>query len=233
MQSFDIKSYIDNFYVVPILIFSVVIHEMAHGWVALKCGDTTARDLGRLTLNPVPHIDLWGSILIPLISILTTGRVLIAWAKPVPVDPRNFSHFKRDDSLVTAAGPLSNLIIAFLCVMCFAGFYHFSHLFQMERGSFASEFFIYLLRMFSAGIFLNISLAVFNLLPVPPLDGSHLIANLMPGELGFRFRQIGFMGIFIVFILFYYVPGFMQFFISVIMFVAQPFLKLLNFFVHE
>ncbi len=233
MGQFDIKSYLDNIYVVPILIFSVVIHEMAHGWVALKCGDTTARDLGRLTLNPIPHIDLWGSIVIPLISVLTTGRVLIAWAKPVPVDPRNFSNFRRDDSLVTAAGPVSNLIIAFLCVLCFAGIYHLSHLFQLDGGSFSSEFFIYMLKMFSAGILLNVSLAVFNLLPVPPLDGSHLLANILPDEIGFRFRQIGFMGIFIILILFNYVPGFTQFFINIIYSVAQPYLNLLKIFIYE
>ncbi len=111
----DIKNYLQNIYIVPILIFSVVIHEMAHGWIALKMGDRTAKDMGRLTLNPIPHIDFFGSILVPLFSILATGRVLIAWAKPVPIDPRNFSHFKRDDTFVTVAGPISNLIIAFIC----------------------------------------------------------------------------------------------------------------------
>src|SRR5512145_482749 len=88
---------------------------MAHGWVALKCGDNTAKDMGRLTLNPIPHIDLFGSILVPLFSVLATGRVLIAWAKPVPIDPRNFSSFRRDDTLVTVAGPISNFILAFIC----------------------------------------------------------------------------------------------------------------------
>jgi Zn-dependent protease len=111
----DLRSYLENIYIVPILIFSVVIHEMAHGWVALRCGDTTARDLGRLTLNPIPHIDFFGSILVPLLSIITTGRVFIAWAKPVPINPGNFSNYKRDDSLVTAAGPFSNLLTAFIC----------------------------------------------------------------------------------------------------------------------
>jgi Zn-dependent protease len=86
----DLKSYAENIFIVPILIFSVVIHEMAHAWVALKCGDNTAKDLGRITLNPIPHIDLFGSILVPLFSIIATGRVFIAWAKPVPIDPRTF-----------------------------------------------------------------------------------------------------------------------------------------------
>ena len=120
----EIKSYLENIYVVPILIFSVVIHEMAHAWIALRCGDTTAKDLGRITLNPVPHIDMFGSIIIPLFSILATGRVFIAWAKPVPINPLNFRNFKRDDTLVTIAGPLSNLIIAFLCVLFGALFYY-------------------------------------------------------------------------------------------------------------
>lgn len=231
MTSFDLRTYLDNIYIVPILVFSVVIHEMAHGWVALKCGDSTARDLGRLTLNPIPHLDLWGSIIIPLFSILTTGRVFIAWAKPVPVDPSNFKNFRRDDSLVTIAGPLSNLIIAFLCVICSILIFHLSQAIEMNKGSIIFEFFNFLWKMFSAGIILNVSLAVFNLLPIPPLDGSHLLANILPDEISFRYRQIGFAGIFVILILFYYIPGFSKLFISIIYFVAQPYLNLLNIFI--
>jgi Zn-dependent protease len=227
----NLSSYLENIYIVPILIFSVVIHEMAHAWVALKCGDTTAKDLGRITLNPIPHIDLFGSILVPLFSILATGRVFIAWAKPVPIDPRNFRSFKRDDTLVTIAGPLSNLLIAFACVVFVIAFYYISGAVNPAEGSFGSEFLNYMVKMFYAGIFLNVSLAVFNMIPIPPLDGSHVLANLLPDELAFRYRNIGFMGIFIILALFNFVPGFSKFFIMVISAVAAPYFKLVEIFV--
>src|SRR3989442_15287416 len=98
----------DQLSILPILLFSVVIHEISHGWMALRLGDTTARDLGRLTLNPVPHIDPVGSIIIPLFSLVTAGRAFIAWAKPVPINPNNFSRIRRDDILVSVVVPISN-----------------------------------------------------------------------------------------------------------------------------
>jgi Zn-dependent protease len=227
----DLKGYLNNIYIVPILIFSVVIHEMAHGWVALKCGDTTARDLGRLTLNPIPHIDLFGSILVPLFSIIATGRVFIAWAKPVPIDPRNFSNFRRDDSLVTAAGPISNFIIAFICsilvILIHLGVVSLS----ITRDSLSYQFLNFLYNMFSYGIFLNVTLAIFNLFPIPPLDGSHLFANLLPDEAAFRFRQIGFFGIFLILVLFNYVPGFSRVFISIVIFFTKPYLNFIELFI--
>ncbi len=227
----DLRSYVENIYIIPILIFSVVIHEMAHAWVALKCGDTTAKDLGRITLNPIPHIDLFGSILIPLFSILATGRVFIAWAKPVPIDPRNFRHFKRDDTLVTIAGPISNLIIAFLCTCFVIGIYYLSSAIKLQQGTYFFEFLNYMNKMFSAGIFLNVSLAVFNMIPIPPLDGSHILANLLPDELAMRYRRIGFMGIFIILMLFNFVPGFSSVFVTIISFVAKPYLSLIDIFI--
>lgn len=227
----NLSGYLENIYIIPILIFSVVIHEVAHGWVALKCGDTTARDLGRLTLNPIPHIDLFGSILVPLLSILTTGRVFIAWAKPVPVDPRNFKNFRKDDSLVTSAGPISNLIIAFICSLFVILFYYIAIILSPPKESVGFEFLNYMYKMFSAGIFLNVSLAIFNLVPIPPLDGSHLLANLLPESLSLKYRQIGFFGVFLILILFYYIPGVSNIFISVIMFVVQPYLSFINLFV--
>jgi len=229
----DLKSYTENIYIIPILIFSVVIHEMAHAWVALKCGDTTAKDLGRLTLNPIPHIDLFGSILIPLFSIIATGRVFIAWAKPVPIDPRNFRHFKRDDTLVTIAGPISNLIIAFLCVIFVVVIYYITIATNPAQSSFGFEFLNYMFRMFYVGITLNVSLAVFNMLPIPPLDGSHILANILPDELAMRYRRIGFMGIFIILALFNFVPGFSRFFVSIILFVSEPYLNLINLFIKQ
>lgn len=227
----DLRSYAENIYIIPILIFSVVIHEMAHAWVALKCGDTTAKDLGRITLNPIPHIDLFGSIIIPLFSIIATGRVFIAWAKPVPIDPRNFSNFKSDDTLVTIAGPISNLIIALLCSLLVVAIYYISAAAAPAEGSFSFEFINYMFKMFYAGVLLNVSLAVFNMIPIPPLDGSHVLANLLPDELAMRYRSIGFMGIFILLALFNFVPGFSQVFMSIITFVSKPYLNLIDVFI--
>lgn len=215
----------------PILFFSVVIHEMAHAWVALKCGDTTARDLGRITLNPLPHIDLVGTILVPLVSILATGRVLIAWAKPVPIDPRNFRSFKRDDTLVTIAGPISNLVIALVSVFMAAAIYKITESVNPAEGTIAYEFLGYLLKMFFAGIILNVSLAVFNMLPIPPLDGSHVLANILPDEMAMKYRSIGFMGIFIILALFNFIPGFSAVFGAIIGFFTEPYLRLLSLFI--
>jgi Zn-dependent protease len=203
---------------------------MAHGWVALKLGDSTARDLGRLTLNPIPHIDFFGSILVPLFSVLATGRVFIAWAKPVPIDPRNFSNFKRDDTFVTVAGPLSNLIVAFLCAMLAVLFYYIVIMTNPSQNSIGFEFLNFMFKMFYSGILLNVSLAVFNMLPIPPLDGSHVVANILPDEAAFRFRRIGFMGIFLILILFNYIPGFTQFFITIITAVSKPYFSIVNHF---
>lgn len=224
----NLSSYLENIYIIPILIFSVVIHEMAHAWVALRCGDTTAKDLGRITLNPLPHIDLMGSILIPLFSILVTGRVMIAWAKPVPIDPRNFRNFKRDDTLVTIAGPLSNLLIALACVLGTAAMMKINYAAAPADGSVIHQFLTYMAKMFYAGIFLNVTLAIFNMIPIPPLDGSHVLANVLPDGTAYRFRSIGFGGIFLILMLFNFIPGFSKFFFSIITFAAQPYFNLLN-----
>ncbi|MBI3110634.1 MAG: site-2 protease family protein [Ignavibacteriales bacterium] len=185
----------------PILIFSIVVHEVAHGLTALKLGDPTARDLGRLTLNPIPHIDLFGSILVPLMSYLAAGTVFIAWAKPVPVNPMYFKHFRRDDILVSAAGPISNFIVAGGCALLYVVTLKLFGPLQDIPEGFERSFVTFLNAMFLGGITLNIFLAVFNLIPVPPLDGSHVLASLLPAELGNRYRQIGFFGIIAVMLL--------------------------------
>jgi len=192
---------LDSLYILPILLFSIVVHEVAHGWMALRLGDSTARDSGRLTLNPIPHIDPIGSIVIPLLSYLTAGSVFIAWAKPVPINPANFRNYRRDDILVSVIGPFSNLLVAFCCAVFYILLERFFGPIKLIENNFQREIATFLIHMFAAGITLNIFLAVFNLIPVPPLDGSHVLSSLLPAEIGERFRQIGFFGILLVIML--------------------------------
>ena len=220
---------LDELYILPILLFSVVIHENAHGWMALRLGDTTARDLGRLTLNPIPHIDPIGSVIIPLFSILTAGRIFIAWAKPVPVNPNNFTHARRDDILVSVVGPISNFILAFLCTIVVIIVAHILPLFQSSN-AIIKDGLHFLINMFAGGITLNIVLAVFNMIPVPPLDGSHVVASLLPTELSVKYRRIGFAGILILLLLMRWEP-FSKGFSSIINALSWPFQSLINMFV--
>lgn len=193
--------------------------------MALKLGDTTARDLGRLTLNPIPHLDPVGSVIVPLISLATAGRVFIAWAKPVPVNPANFSRPKRDDILVALVGPFSNLVLAAFSTLMFIGIAKLSPL--ADPGGVADEAFRFLLRMFHGGIVLNIILGLFNLIPVPPLDGSHVVASLLPASAGARYRSIGFFGLFAVILLMQYGP-FLGVFYSAVDALMYPFQALIN-----
>jgi Zn-dependent protease len=176
-----------------------VVHEIAHGWTAFKLGDPTARDSGRITLNPVPHIDLVGSVIVPLLSYLSPAHaVYIAWAKPVPVNPSYFRNYRRDNILVSFAGPLSNLVMAVICTVFYIFCARFLTKIVPADNNLYTEFSLFVLYMFKAGITLNVFLAVFNLIPVPPLDGSHILSMVLPENIGARYSQIGFLGILIV-----------------------------------
>jgi Zn-dependent protease len=220
---------VDQLYILPILLFSVIIHEIAHGWVALKLGDPTAKTMGRLTLNPVPHIDLVGSIIVPLFSLFAAGSVFIAWAKPVPVDPRNFAHYRRDDMLVSVAGPVSNLVLALVCSITVILLAIANRTVEGMNAPLADESMVFLLRMFYGGIYLNIMLAVFNLLPVPPLDGSHVLASLLPAKAAAVYARIGFAGIFLILFLMR-VPVFSDAFQGIIRGLFIPFRALIDHF---
>lgn len=196
---------LDQLSVLPILLFSIIVHEVAHGAMALRLGDPTARDLGRLTLNPIPHIDPLGSVIIPLIAMISPGGFFIAWAKPVPVNPQNFSNQRRDDILVSIVGPLSNIALALCCSFAFILVSH-SRAFLSPDATMSDEVVRFLLKMFAGGITVNIVLAVFNMLPVPPLDGSHVLAALLPPALGHHYRRIGFFGIIIIILLMSFEP---------------------------
>lgn len=152
-----------------ILIFSIVIHEFSHGWMADYLGDPTARYMGRLTLNPIPHIDPIGSVLLPLILLVSNAGFIIGWAKPVPYNPYNLRDQKNGPAFVGAAGPLSNLLIALIFGIIIR--------IAMSQGMDMNSSVI---TMFSIIVYYNILLAVFNLVPIPPLDGSKVIFYFLP-----------------------------------------------------
>ncbi len=205
----------------PVLLFSVVVHEVAHGLVALKLGDPTARDLGRLTLNPIPHIDLLGSIIVPGLSLLSTGTVFIAWAKPIPVNPANFSQPRRDDLLVSIAGPFSNIVLAMVCSLLVLAVQILLPFSTPGQESVGWELKSFLITMFFGGAYLNVVLALFNLIPVPPLDGSHVVASFLPQSLATHYRRVGFFGI-IAIILMMQVPAVSKGFQSIIGLFFEP-----------
>ena len=221
---------LEELYILPILLFSVVIHELSHGLMALRCGDPTAKELGRITLNPIPHIDLVGSILVPLISLMATGRIFIAWAKPVPVNPMNFRNPRKDDILVSVVGPLSNLLVGLGCAIGVVAFAKVSELVSGSLPSVAMDGFNFFIRMFYGGMYLNVWLAVFNLVPIPPLDGSHVVASVLPDRMSQKYRQIGFFGIFLV-ILVMRNASFSNFLGSIVSAIAFPFESIVRAFI--
>lgn len=164
---------IQSIFFVGILIFSVVIHEVSHGFAALFLGDKTAQYEGRLTLNPIPHIDLFGSILIPLFLVIAGSPFLIGWAKPVPYNPYNLRNQKWGPALVGAAGPLANISIALIFGLLLR---FVPDLANGIAGGFIFNFMI----VASTITLLNLVLAVFNLVPIPPLDGSKVLFALLP-----------------------------------------------------
>lgn len=157
---------------IPVLL-AITLHEAAHAWVASRCGDTTAKMLGRLSINPLRHVDLIGTIFVPLfVAALSQFHFIFGWAKPVPIDWSRLRKPRRDMLLVAAAGPLSNIIMALLWAMLFK----IAALFHPET----SRAILFLLLTAQAGILINLVLAFLNLIPIPPLDGSRIIAGLLP-----------------------------------------------------
>ena len=186
----------------PILLFSVVAHEYAHAWTAYREGDDTAYALGRLTLNPLPHIDPLMSVLFPLgLYWLSHGAFTFGAAKPVPVDPRKFRRYVRGDLIVSSAGIVTNLALGVACTALFAA------VGVVGDGAPSLAGVAGLLqRMLVFGVMLNFTLAVFNLVPIPPLDGSHLLYHALPPAWGARYRRLGRFGFALIFLLFL-VPG--------------------------
>src|SRR3989344_7550390 len=153
-----------------VLLFSVIIHEVMHGWVALKFGDYTAERAGRLTLNPIPHIDLFGTIILPALMIFSGSPILFGWAKPVPVNPLNFSSLKKGELMVSAAGILANFSLALGATLLF-------HLLKTAGAPFM------ILGLLKFTVTINLILGIFNLFPIPPLDGSKILLSQLPYKL--------------------------------------------------
>ena len=178
-------------YAIPIL-FAITVHEVAHGWVASKFGDQTAKLLGRLTLNPIKHIDPIGTILVPAI-LVTLGGFIFGWAKPVPVDFRNLRKPKQDMAWVAIAGPASNLIMAFI----WAGLIKII----LMSGDATTGPVLALKEMCKVGIQINAFLMILNLIPIPPLDGSRVMTALLPPQLAYRYSKLEQVGLIIVLVL--------------------------------
>lgn len=168
---------IEQIIIIAVLILSVILHEVAHGYAANWLGDPTARLSGRLTLNPVPHIDPLGSVIVPALLVLSQAGFLFGWAKPVPYNPYNLSNQKWGEAIVAAAGPLTNLLLALI----------FSVLIRMATVLELSSSFM---QIASYIVFINILLALFNLIPIPPLDGSKILESILPFELQMKYKSV-------------------------------------------
>jgi len=193
---------------VGVLIFAVSLHESAHGWMAARWGDTTARDLGRITLNPLRHVDPVGSLLVPA-ALALSGMPVFGWARPVPVIPARFRDPRRGMFEVSAAGPLSNLALAaaaLLPLLLLKGVFPRTRelvLASLTEGQLplAAGPAGLVVAILTMTLVINVVLAVFNLIPVPPLDGSGIVAGLLPPQAAARYRELGRYGFLIVFAL--------------------------------
>ena len=172
-------------WVVPVLL-GITVHEVAHGWIARKLGDNTAFMLGRLTLNPLKHVDPMGTILIPGMLLLLQAGFIFGYAKPVPINWKNLRHPKRDMALVAVAGPVANLLMAVGWALL------------LRLGTSLGDSGMALVYMGVAGIIINAILMMLNLLPLPPLDGGRVLTGLLPGPWAYKFSRIEPYGFFIL-----------------------------------
>ena len=183
-----------------VLVFSLTVHESAHAWTAWRLGDPTGRDRGRISLNPLVHLDWLGSVIVPVVLALLPGGMMFGWAKPVPVDWRNLAHPRRDQAIISAAGPASNLLLALLFAVLLGVVGGLAPA-AVTGGVWGGRVLVFLHALANWGILLNVLLALFNLIPVPPLDGSWLLVAVLPGPAARRLLRLGPLGLILLLLL--------------------------------
>jgi Zn-dependent protease len=181
-------------WILPV-VFAITVHEVAHGWIAKKYGDNTASLLGRLTLNPIKHVDWVGTIILPGILLISGTGFIFGWAKPVPVDPRNFKKPLRDMAIVALAGPVSNLLMAVAWALVAR--------IGVTLGAQTEAISLPLIYTGIAGISINLALAMINLLPIPPLDGSRILTGILPINMALQYNRLERYGFIILLVLLY------------------------------
>ncbi len=197
-------------WILPV-IFAITVHEVAHGWVAKRYGDNTASVLGRLTLNPIKHVDLVGTLIIPGLLLLSGTGFIFGWAKPVPVDARNFKNPLRDMAVVALAGPVSNFLMALAWALIAR--------LGVSIGAQAEAISLPLIYTGVAGISINLVLALINLLPIPPLDGSRVLSGILPNYWAWQYNRLERFGFIILLALLY--TNTLSSILAVPLFVAQ------------
>ena len=196
---------VDIFFQIIVFLFAISVHESAHAWMANRCGDPTARMLGRITLNPIKHMDPFGTLLLPAIGLFS-GAGLFGWAKPCPVTPQNFRSPVKGDILTTLAGPLSNFLMAVAAVVGLLLIslttpvgsdivHNLAHGAITNTGSALMP----LIWLLYTAVYLNVLLGIFNLIPVPPLDGSHVLRHILPAPVRALYDRAGIVGLLLLF----------------------------------
>jgi Zn-dependent protease len=198
--------YVDIFFQVIVFMFAISVHESAHAWMADRCGDPTAKMLGRITLNPIKHIDFFGTILLPAITIFS-GFGILGWAKPTPVTVENFRDPVKGDILTTIAGPISNFLLVMISLTGLAIIYlatplkHMAVLQILGGGEVDNTSILLPIAWFLfRALSINVLLGIFNLIPIPPLDGSHIIRHMLPEPALRIYDSVGMFGILILFL---------------------------------